>query len=311
MAHILVTGASGFVGAAVAAALAARGDRVTAFDMALSPGLQKIARQYDSLRTVIGEVTECAGVMALFKENPPDCVFHAAAIVGVIASVRAPTRTFEVNVQGTINLLEAMRLFGTKRMVHMSSEETYGPFQANVIGEDHVQNPLHPYGVSKLAVEHLGRGYREQYGLEVIHLRAIWVYGPDLSRVRVPNSFIDAALAGRPFHQPFGADFVCDHTYIDDVADVALLAIDKVVHPYDAYNIGSGQGVSLREITDMVGEMVPGAQLSVGNAPYRHGDAAFSVDCVRKGSLDISRAREVLGYNPKYDIGRGLAAFLG
>jgi nucleoside-diphosphate-sugar epimerase len=62
---------------------------------------------------------------------------------------------------------------------------------------------------------------------------------------------------------------------------------------------------------DMVGEMVPGAQLSVGNAPYRHGDAAFSVDCVRKGSLDISRAREVLGYNPKYDIGRGLAAFLG
>ncbi len=305
-----MTGASGFVGAAVVRALAARRDRVTAFDMALSPALRIVAGEHDSVRMVLGEVTECATVMALFHEDPPDCVFHAAAIVGVIASVRAPVRTFEVNVGGTINLLEAMALFGTKRMVHMSSEETYGAFEAGLIDEGHPQNPLHPYGVSKLAVEHLGRGYKERHGLEVIHLRAIWVYGPDLPRARVPNSFIDAALAHRPFHQPFGADFICDHTYIDDVVDVALLAIDKAEHPHDAYNVGSGQGVSLMEIADIVGQMLPGAQLSVGNAPYRHGDEAFSVDCVRKGALDISRAREVLGYNPKFDIRRGLAAFL-
>jgi UDP-glucose 4-epimerase len=310
MAHILVTGASGFVGAAVVGALAARGDRVTAFDIALSPALRKVADRHDSVRVVLGEVTECPTVMALFQEDPPECVFHAAAIVGVIASVRAPIRTFEVNVGGTINLLEAMRLFGTKRMVHMSSEETYGPFQADMADEGHPQNPLHPYGVSKLAVEHLGRGYTERHGLEVIHLRAIWVYGPDLPRVRVPNSFIDAALAGRPFHQPFGADFICDHTYIDDVVDVALLAIDKVEHPFDAYNVGSGQGISLREIAEVAMELVPGAQLTVGNAPYRHGDENFNVACVRKGALDISRAREVLGYDPKYDIRKGLAAFL-
>ena len=310
MAHILVTGASGFVGAALVGALAARGDRVTALDIALSPALQKIAGQYESVRTVVGEVTECPTVMALFKEAPPDCVFHAAAIVGVIASVRAPLRTFEVNVQGTINLLEAMRLFGTKRMVHMSSEETYGAFTADSIDENHPQNPLHPYGVSKLAVEHLGRGYKERHGLEVIHLRAIWVYGPDLPRARVPNSFINAALAGQPFHQPFGADFLCDHTYIDDVVDLALSAIDKEQHPFDAYNVGSGQAVTLAEIAEIVRELVPGAQLSVGNAPYRHGDENFNVDCVRKGALDISRAREVLGYEPKYDIRKGLAAFL-
>jgi len=310
MAHILVTGASGFVGAAVVGALAGRGDRVTAFDIGVSPALRKVAGQYENVRLVIGEITEGPMVMALFHEDPPDCVFHAAAIVGVIASVRAPIRTFEVNVQGTINLLEAMALFGTRRMVHMSSEETYGPFESPLIDENHPQNPLHPYGVSKLAVEHLGRGYKERHGLEVIHLRAIWVYGPDLPRVRVPNSFIDAALAGRPFHQPFGADFICDHTYIDDVVDVAVLAIDKAEHPHDAYNVGSGQGVSLMEIADIVGEMVPGAQLSVGNAPYRHGDESFSVDCVRKGALDISRARDVLGYSPKFDIRRGLQTFL-
>ncbi|MDA1098126.1 MAG: NAD-dependent epimerase/dehydratase family protein [Proteobacteria bacterium] len=310
MAHILVTGASGFVGAAVVAALAARGDRVTAFDIAVSPALREIAGQYENVRLVVGEITECPTVMALFHADAPDCVFHAAAIVGVIASVRAPIRTFEVNVQGTINLLEAMRLFGTRRMVHMSSEETYGPFQTPLIDEDHPQSPLHPYGVSKLAVEHLGRGYRERHGLEVIHLRAIWVYGPNLPRVRVPNSFIDAALAGRPFHQPFGADFICDHTYIDDVVDIAVLAIDKAAHPHDAYNVGSGQGVSLRDIADIVAGMVPGAQLSVGNAPYRHGDESFSVDCVQKGALDIRRARDVLGYEPKFDIRRGLAAFL-
>jgi len=310
MAHILVTGGAGFVGAAVAGALAARGDRVTAFDVAETPALQKNTRQYDNVRLVLGEVTDCPTIMALFQEDPPDCVFHAAAIVGVIASVRAPVRTFEVNVQGTIHLLEAMRLFGTKRMVHMSSEETYGAFQADMINEDHPQNPLHPYGVSKLAVEHLGRGYKERHGLEVIHLRAIWVYGPNLPRLRVPNSFIHAALAGRPFHQPFGADFLCDHTYIDDVADLALLAIDKSDHPYDAYNAGTGQAVSLRQIADITGDLVPGAQLTVGNAPYRHGDETFNVDCVRKGALDISRAHDALGYSPKFDIRQGLAAFL-
>jgi nucleoside-diphosphate-sugar epimerase len=310
MAHILVTGASGFVGAAVVAALAARGDRVTAFDMGLSPALREIAQEYDNVRTVLGEITECPTVVALFQEDAPNCVFHAAAIVGVVASVRAPMRTFEVNIGGSINLLEAMRLFGTRRMVHMSSEETYGPFQADTIDEEHPQNPLHPYGVSKLSVEHLGRGYREQCGLEVIHLRAIWVYGPDLPRDRVPNSFINAAIAGRPFHQPFGADFICDHTYIDDMADLALRAIDKDEHPHDAYNVGTGRGVSLREIAEITAELVPGAQLSVGNEPFRHGDADFNVACVRKGALDISRAREVLGYDPKFDIRRGLAAFL-
>ncbi|MBT6985721.1 MAG: SDR family oxidoreductase, partial [Rhodospirillaceae bacterium] len=147
------------MGAAVVAALAARGDQVTAFDVALSPALQKIAAQHDNVRPVIGEVTECPTVMALFQADLPDCVFHAAAIVGVVASVRTPLRTFAVNVQGSINLFEAMRLFGTTRMVHMSSEETYGPFESPVINEDHPQNPIHPYGVSKLSVEHLGRGY--------------------------------------------------------------------------------------------------------------------------------------------------------
>ncbi len=310
MAHILVTGASGFVGAAVVGALAERGDRVTAFDMGLSPALRKIIEQYDNVRPALGEITACPTVMALFHDDAPDCIFHAAAIVGVIASVRTPMRTFEVNIGGTINLLEAMRLYGTRRMVHMSSEETYGAFQTAVIDEDHPQNPLHPYGISKLSVEHLGRGYKEQYGLEVIHLRAIWVYGPDLPRERVPNSFINAAMAGRPFHQPFGADFVCDHTYIDDMVDLALLAIDKDEHPCNAYNVGTGRGVSLREIADIATELVPGAQLSVGNELYRHGDANLNVACVQKGALDISRAREVLGYDPKFDIRKGLAAFL-
>ncbi|MBV40900.1 MAG: epimerase, partial [Rhodospirillaceae bacterium] len=136
MAHILVTGASGFVGAAVVGALAERGDRVTAFDMGLSPALRKIIEQYDNVRPALGEITACPTVMALFHDDAPDCIFHAAAIVGVIASVRTPMRTFEVNIGGTINLLEAMRLYGTRRMVHMSSEETYGAFQTAVIDED-------------------------------------------------------------------------------------------------------------------------------------------------------------------------------
>lgn len=309
MAHVLITGASGFVGASVTKALSKRGDQVTAFDIAVSPALATIAEETKNIRIVTGDITVSSAVVELFEVARPDCVFHAAAMVGVIATVQAPIRTFEVNVLGTINLLEAMHRFGTKRMVHMSSEETYGHFQNSVIDENHPQNPIHPYGISKLAVEHLGRSYKASYQLEVIHLRAIWIYGPGLPRDRVPNSFIKAALEGRSFRQPFGANFVCDHTYIDDVTDAAILAIDKTKHPYDVYNIGSGQGVSLQEITNIVVEIVPDAQLSIGNAPYRHGNEDFSVECVKKGALDIARARAILGYSPKFDIRRGLESF--
>jgi nucleoside-diphosphate-sugar epimerase len=305
MASILVTGAGGFLGAAVVEALAARGDAVTAVDLVPGARLAQIAARYGTVTAHAGEVTEWGRMAELVQAARPQAIVHCAAVVGVPASVQAPFRTFQVNVEGSLNLLEAMRLLGVRRMVHLSSEETYGPFTAPAVAETHPQQPLMPYGISKLAVELLGRSYGELYGLECLNVRASWVYGPGLPRARIPKTLVDAALAGRPLHLPTGADFAVDHTYVDDVVAGILAVLDHDAHPYDAYNIGSGEAPTLGEIVAMVKELVPGAELSVGPGDYLH---AGELPAVRKGALDITRARTVLGYAPRYDLRAGLAA---
>jgi len=305
MARVLVTGGGGFVGCAIADALAARGDQVIAFDRAIGSALERLAAGHDNVRTALGEITEWPHVAGVIARERPDAVVHAAAIVGIPASVAAPIATMRVNVEGSLNLFEAMRLSGTRRVVHISSEEVYGPFDAPIIDEAHPCRPLMAYGVSKAAVEQLGRSYAELYGLECINVRTCWVYGPDLPRPRVPKVLLDAALAGRPLHLPAGGDFRVDHVFVADTVQGVLLALDRPEHAFDTYNIATGAAPSLAEIVAIVRELLPGADISVGPGDYRFDERTGPV---KKGALDITRAREHLGYAPRYDIRAGLAA---
>ena len=223
MARILVTGGAGFLGAAIVEALAARGDEPSALDLAPGERLLELQAAYPAIAFHAAEITEWARIAAILRDTRPGAIVHCAAVVGVPASVSAPYRTFQVNVEGSLHLLEAMHLFGIPRMVHISSEETYGPFQSAMAAEDHPQRPLMPYGISKLAVEQLGRSYRELHGIECIHLRTSWVYGPRLPRARIPKTLVDAALQGRPLHLPTGAEFAVDHTHVQDVVQGVLL----------------------------------------------------------------------------------------
>jgi nucleoside-diphosphate-sugar epimerase len=199
-----------------------------------------------------------------------------------------------------------MRSSWVRRAIHISSEETYGEFRAPVVDESHPLDPVMPYGMSKVAVEHLGRFYRDVHGLEVINLRTSWVYGPDLPRDRVPKTLIDAALAGRSLHIPTGGDSAIDHTYVDDFVDGTLAALDCPRHPFDAYNLSSGTAPTLADVVAAVVEIVPGADVSIGPGVYRHGDR---IPVPRKGALDLRRARETFGYAPKFDIRAGLRAY--
>lgn len=307
MARVLVTGGSGFVGAEIVGALAARGERVVAFDLRSSRRIEELAALYEGVSFVAGEIVEWPGIAAIMQEFRPDAVIHCAAIVGVRASLDTPMQTLRVNVEGSLNVMEAMRLFGVRRMVHLSSEETYGHFQSARVTEDHPQNPLMAYGVSKVAVELLGRSYAQRYGIECLNVRACWVYGPGLPRARVPNTLIAAAASGKPLHLQSGADFRVDHTYVDDIVDGTIRVLDHKDHPYDAYHIASGNAPSLAEIVAILKELVPGADLSVGpgNMEFVPGMPVWS-----KGALDISRAAKVLGYQPRYDIRAGISATL-
>ena len=307
MARILVTGASGFIGYAVTEALAARGDDVIATDQAIGPRLQALGEEEKNVRAVPGEITEWPQLVSLIKDDKPDRIVHCAAIVGVPASLGTPIGTFRVNVEGTIYLLEAMRLFGMRRMVNISSEEIYGAFTADTIDETHRCLPTRPYGISKFVIEQVSRDYAERYGLECIHTRTCWVYGPYFPRPRAPCNLLDAAIAGRSMHQPGGASFAVDQVHIDDVVQGVLLALDKREHRYDAYHIATGVSVTFAEVVSIIKERLPEADISVGAGPFRFVDGT---EVVRKGALSIARARQELGFEPRYDIRTGLNAWI-
>lgn len=304
---VLVTGGAGFLGVALCKALAARGDIAIAMDIAASPALSRAAADQDRILVRSGDITDMSNIARVFKADHPQAVIHAAAMVGVIASLGSASNVFRVNMEGTINLWEAMSLYDIKRCIHISSEETYGHFQTDRVNEDHPLNPLYAYGVTKVAIEHLGKTYAITHGIENINLRTSWVYGPEFPRMRIPRDVLEAACAGKSLHLSSGADSKIDHTYLDDFVQGVMLALDHAEHPFDVYHIASDSCPTVGEMFTMVRELVPGADVSVGPGTYKH---AGTVDIPRKGALDCSRAREVFGYRPQFDLMAGLAANL-
>ncbi|WP_250504723.1 NAD(P)-dependent oxidoreductase [Caballeronia sp. AZ7_KS35] len=307
MKKILVTGASGWLGAEIVKTLVARGDAVIATDIVVGPALHALAsRHREQVTPVAADLCEWPQVLRLFSEHHPDAVVHAAAIVGVMQCAEIPLKANRVNVEGSINLFEAMRLSGAKRVVHVSTEETYGDFLTAVVDEEHPQKPVSVYGATKLAVEHFGRAYSHDHGLECINVRTCWVYGPHLPRLRVPRTFVEAALRGEAHHLDDGADLAVDQVYIADTVAGILLALDKENHRYESYNVATGVAPTIADVAEAVNRAIPGARISVGSrGPYRHGGAVLSAT---KGALDITRARTELGYEPKYDLQRGIEA---
>ena len=173
--RVLVTGGGGFLGAAAARALVARGDTAIAFDTRLNS--LPIQDAGERLTRVLGDITDLANVAQAMLVHKPDAVLHCAAIVGVLSSLGSPVNVVRVNVEGSLNVFEAMRLSGVRRCIHISSEEAYGAFRADKVDETHPLDPVLPYGICKAAVEQLGRTYRELHGLEIVNLRTSWGFG--------------------------------------------------------------------------------------------------------------------------------------
>jgi UDP-glucose 4-epimerase len=303
MSTVLITGGGGFIGLALAESIAARGDTAVAFDLGFPDNVEPSPR----LKLVRGDVTDAAGVIAAVRVHNVDHIVHAAAIVGIAPAFQMATTVVRVNVEGSINVFEAARILGVRRVIHVSSEEVYGRYVASTVDEDSPAFPPTVYGASKLATEHFGRAWRTMHGLDVINLRIGWIYGLRLPRARVPKILVDAAVQGEMLHLPEGGDSRMDHTYVDDIVDGTLAALDHPQHPFDTYNLATGRAPSVHEMIEILRDIVPGARISAGDGEIKH---PGGIDMPRKGALDISRASKAFGYRPRFDLRAGLEAYV-
>ncbi|MFJ6114585.1 NAD-dependent epimerase/dehydratase family protein [Agrococcus sediminis] len=297
MQRIVITGGAGFLGVPTALALRAMGHEVTVLDAKGDPRLADAG-----ITTRVGSILDGAFVREILAEARPDIIIHAAAVVGVAASLGGVARSVEVNVLGSVTVFEAACELGLSRFVDISSEETYGDFAEEPIGEDAPALPKSPYGITKFTVERLGAFYAEHRGLPYVAVRFCWVYGPDFPRARVPQQWIEDALAGRSSVEPHGAEQRIDFTYVDD-AVAGLLAIVSAEHlEHRAYNIATGVAHPLERVAEAVRLEFPGWSLQIGDGLV---EMAPGVRAARKGAMSIDRAAE-LGYRPTVDLDEGI-----
>lgn len=294
----LVTGGAGFIGSHLAAHLAARGDEVIVLDN-FSTG--KRANVADLPVTLIeGDIRDLESVTA--AAQGVDTVFHQAALCSVARSVENPLRTHDVNVTGTLNLLEACRKVGVRRMVFASSSSVYGDAAALPKEESMPTAPLSPYAISKLAGEYYGTLYWQLYGLETVALRYFNVFGPRQDPESEYAAVIPKFLRGMLDHREIqiygdGAQ-TRDFTYVENVVAANVAASTSRLVAGKVINIACGGRWSLLELVDRLDSILQ-SKTAIAFRERRAGD-------VKHSQASIVRAQEWLGYSPSIDFDEGL-----
>lgn len=228
-----------------------------------------------------------------------DVVFHLAAVPGVRASWSEGFRAYvETNVLATQRLLEAAQHAGLERFVYASSSSVYGDADRYPVGEDDVKRPRSPYGVTKLAGEHLCETYADVFGMSTVSLRYFSVYGPRQRPDMGIHRIIEAGLGRGTFTVLGDGTHVRDMTYVADAVAATVAAAAADVEPGATINVAGGSGTSVKEILDMVGEIL-GHGVPVRWAQEQAGD-------VRRTGGATERACAVLGWEPKVDLRTGL-----
>lgn len=300
MARYLVTGGSGFIGSHIAAALSAQGDQVRILDN-FSTGNRQNLKASPSAEVIEGDIRS----YHIVREAVDGCdiVLHQAALPSVPRSVKDPITSNEVNVVGTLNVLDAARDAKVSRLVYASSSSIYGLNPALPKREDMMPQPMSPYAVSKLAGEHYCRTFFELYGFETVVLRYFNVFGPRQD----PNSqysavipkFIDILLrGGRPVVNGDGSQ-TRDFTYVANVVQANLKAATAASAPGRALNIAAGHRISLLDLLAAL-EQLTGCKANPEFIPSRMGDVPHSF-------AEITSARTVLEYEPDVAFLEGLA----
>jgi UDP-glucuronate 4-epimerase len=305
----LVTGAAGFIGSWVVERLLARGDRVIgldSFDQFYDPGIKRrnlaAASGSQGFRLVEGDIRDEALWDGLLEDEAVDVIVHLAARAGVRPSIAQAPLYADVNVRGTTVLFEAARRHGVPKVVYASSSSVYGgnekvPFAE----EDPVDHPVSPYAATKKACEVVAHTYHHLYEIDAIGLRYFTVYGPRQRPEMAIHKFTRMVTAGESIPVFGDGSSRRDYTYIDDIADGTLAAIERG-RGYRIYNLGESRTTTLLDLVRMVGESL-GKTPKVSHVPEQPGDVPATF-------ADVTRARTELGYDPQVDMEEGLRRFV-
>jgi UDP-glucose 4-epimerase len=297
MSLALVTGGAGFIGSHLTQALVDEGTTVRVLDN-LSTGVEENLAMVDA-ELWVGDIRDREMVSKAMKEV--ESVFHYAAMISVPESLEEPFFCYDVNVNGTLNVLWSAYHAGVKKVVLASSAAVYGE-NSNPVHEETILDPKSPYASSKIAMEGLAKMFSTTYGLPTVCMRYFNVYGPRQS----PDSpyaaaiplFMDALLSGEPPIIYGDGLQTRDFVYVEDVARANLLAMKSNLAVGKVLNIAGHGPITILDLVHLLRRFFPDSQEPVFQPP-RSGDIKYS-------SADQSRAQEALGYRPKIALEQGL-----
>lgn len=302
--RIMVTGGAGFLGSHLCRRLVREGhERVVSFDD-LSTGNIANTKDLESEKAfafVKGDIRDQAALEAVMRDEEIDLVYHLAAMVGVKRTIEQPDKVFDVNIDGTLNVLRAARAKDVDKLVHISSSEVYGDPVETPQRETTPKNVSTPYQMSKLVGEGYAEVYHEKYGLKTCSIRPFNVYGPGQEASDygfVVGIFCARVLAGKP-PIVFGDGLQTrDFTYIDDMVEAIAMAGASPKADGQAFNVGAGRPVTILDLAEQVIEMC-GAKLEPEFAPLRKHE-------IRHRFADLSHIRQTLGWRPRVRLEEGL-----
>jgi nucleoside-diphosphate-sugar epimerase len=296
--NVLVTGGAGFVGSHIVDRLSPE-NKVTVFDNLFTGSLSNLEESQDRITLVKGDILDKALLMDVVAEV--EIVFHLAAHVGNIRSIQDPYFDMDVNIRGTLNLLEACRKSNIKRLVYSSSGAIFGEARYLPIDEDHPLNPESPYAVSKMAAEKYALAFYKVYGVPATAVRYFNIYGPRQDTSEYANAisiFLGKFKEGKPITIFGDGEQTRDFIFVEDVVTANILAATQPAAAGEIFNIATGQATSLNQIVALI-KQISGREIPVTYADPRVGE-------VRDSRADIKKARSILGYSPQTDLKEGL-----
>lgn len=313
MSTYLVTGGAGFIGSSLVKQLLKQGNKVIAidnfcdfYDTKIKENNVKELLEDSNFKLYRADIRDREALSKIFSENDIEIVMHLAAMAGVRPSIENPVLYQEVNCMGTQNILEEMKAHNVKNLVMASSSSVYGNCKEVPFREDMVVDfAISPYAATKKANEVMTHVYHKLFDINVIMLRFFTVYGPKQRPDLAINKFTRLMLDGKTIPMFGDGTTSRDYTYIDDIVDGIIKSCNYVLENKDVYeilNLGNSSPVSLKEMILTIGNAL-GIEPKIEQLPMQPGD-------VERTYADVSKAKKLIGYEPKTSFEQGIRNFV-